>query len=76
MVFIAHFDEFYTEKISAFTCTLNFDTKYGRKICLKLCFSLGKRHSNFNASKCCNGNGGFKKGQWLIDTWQNLMCHL
>ena len=63
IIFIVHFDEFYTALFSHNTCILSFYKKKMAKKSAETYVSLkGNDKANFNSSKCYNGNGGSKEG--------------
>ena len=78
IIFIVHFDEFYTALFSHNTCILSFyiKKKHGKKSAESYVFLKGNDKAISILQNVRKVVVVLKKGQWSIKTWQDLMRHL
>ena len=77
IIFIVHFDEFYTALFSHNTCIFRFYKKKVAKMSAESYVSLkGKNKGISIIQNVIKVMVVLKKGQWSIKTWQYLMLHL
>ena len=76
IIFIVHFDEFYTALFSHNTCILSFKKNMAKKSAESYVSLKGNNKAISTLQNVIKVMVVLKKGQWSIKTWQDLTRHL